>query len=266
PAADSLECEGRSLLKSFVTSAALRGEDVHVFTFELSETEFSIGLDDGVRTRLHFHDGFSDPLEWERTGTFAIRSLSAQELIGRVGAVQRTSQRPCTVVLDSLSSILQHKPIDFLCRTLQGFQRGAVREGLTVRRLLALLHADLHQPELPEALAQLGTTVITVTPSPEGTWSRESSLTPNVASIVHKRKSGKVLQQVEPDPAANLPFNLRLTEEEREARKQVPLPYHFSTEKKMSLLHGGPGDSRIYYQPDDADDVDEEDPDDDLDF
>ncbi|XP_060710692.1 elongator complex protein 5 [Hemiscyllium ocellatum] len=298
--ADSFECEGRSLLKSFVTSAVLRGECVHVFTFELSIVEFSVGLDDGVRTRLQFHDGFSDPLDWEQMGALPIRTLSGQELVGRVrGVGPGPSQQPLTVVLDSLSSLLQHRPSSHLARELQGFQQRAATAGLTVRRLLALLHTDLHPPEVLQALGvQLGATVITVTPSPEGSRLPGSSLPSNVASIVQKRKSGKVVRQeenftietgfrlissvepplgkqgvarsdsvsVRPDPAAHLPFNLRLTEQEREAREQVPLPYHFSTEKKMSLLDGGSGDGRIYYQPDESDDVDEEDPDDDLDF
>ncbi|GCB83035.1 hypothetical protein scyTo_0023714, partial [Scyliorhinus torazame] len=103
----SFECEGRSLLKSFVASAVLREEPVHVFNFEISETEFSNGLDDGVRLRLHFHDGFSDPLNWDQTGTFNVDGFTAPELLRRIGAAQGATLQPCTVVLDSLSWILQ---------------------------------------------------------------------------------------------------------------------------------------------------------------
>ncbi|OQV14856.1 hypothetical protein BV898_11003 [Hypsibius exemplaris] len=49
------------------------------------------------------------------------------------------------------------------------------------------------------------------------------------------------------DPASNLSFNLRLTSEERTARDQVALPH----------VRGG---SVIYYEPDEADDIDYEEP------
>ncbi|XP_065198409.1 elongator complex protein 5-like [Sycon ciliatum] len=76
-----------------------------------------------------------------------------------------------------------------------------------------------------------------------------------------------------PDPTANLTFNLRLTSKEKEARSNVVLPYT-QVQKRDRSVAGGPssgqlgaaGGGQIYYQPDDADDFDEEDPDDDLDI
>ena len=50
------------------------------------------------------------------------------------------------------------------------------------------------------------------------------------------------------DPTAKLSFNLRLTEQEKVARSQVQLPH----------TKGG---GVIYYEPDEADDIDYEDPD-----
>ncbi|XP_078061232.1 elongator complex protein 5 [Mustelus asterias] len=294
--ADSFECEGRSLLKSFLTSAALREEPVHVFNFELSESEFSTGLDDGVKARLHFHDGYSDPLNWEQRGTFSIDGLTAPELLRRVSAVPTAPRQPCIVVLDSLSWILLRRPIGQVCRVLQDFQRGAAGAGLQIRKVMGLLHRDLHQPEELEALSHIASTVVTLTASPECSGLRTEFLPYAVATTTLKRKSGRVLKKeeyftieerftlrmsAEPlpgpesagvgdtgsvDPAANLTFNLRLTEEERRARQGVTLPFHFSTEKKLSLLEGSGGEGRIYYQPDPADDVDDEDPDDDLDI
>ena len=76
------------------------------------------------------------------------------------------------------------------------------------------------------------------------------------------------------DPTTNLSFNLNLTPSQQAARAQVPLPY----------MHQGPfhavlqgpeaydellGDSTqgtIYYDPDSADDIDDDDPDEDLDI
>lgn len=95
------------------------------------------------------------------------------------------------------------------------------------------------------------------------------------------------------DPAANLTFNLRLSDSEREAKEKLALPFMFSKEKykrfhmfqtfhagffitdqqkspslfyrKTALLCSGPGSGQIVYEPDANDDYDEEDPDDDLD-
>lgn len=70
------------------------------------------------------------------------------------------------------------------------------------------------------------------------------------------------------DPTQNLSFNLSLTEEQQTARAQVPLPYahtgqhHPSTPSASGPATGG----IIYYDPDSADDMDDEDPDEDLDL
>ncbi|KAI1306258.1 Elongator complex protein [Mortierella claussenii] len=56
------------------------------------------------------------------------------------------------------------------------------------------------------------------------------------------------------DPAANLSFNLNLTEEQRRAKNDTVLPY-LKTQESTGA---------IYYEPDAADDFDDDDPDDDL--
>jgi regulator of RNase E activity RraB len=57
------------------------------------------------------------------------------------------------------------------------------------------------------------------------------------------------------DPAANLSFNLNLTDEQRRAKENLVLP-HYKAQQEGT----------IYYDPDAADDFDDEDPDDDLDI
>jgi len=57
------------------------------------------------------------------------------------------------------------------------------------------------------------------------------------------------------DPTANLTFNLNLSDKEKVAREKVVLPFA----KKAAT-----GQGRIIYQAEDEDDLDEEDPDDDL--
>lgn len=68
------------------------------------------------------------------------------------------------------------------------------------------------------------------------------------------------------DPTANLTFNLSLSDKEKEARSQVILPYTYNKERQECVLAKSVGEGKIFYQPDEADDFDEEDPDDDLDI
>lgn len=62
------------------------------------------------------------------------------------------------------------------------------------------------------------------------------------------------------NPAANLTFNMNLTEEEKAAKDSVVLPYmhHMAAEPVSTGV--------IYYDEESDDDFDEEDPDDDLDL
>ena len=75
----------------------------------------------------------------------------------------------------------------------------------------------------------------------------------------------------EPDPTANLTFDLRLSSKEKEDRSKVILPYTSVRDgvgvvSGQSSSHAQTGSGQIYYQPDDVDDFDESDPDDDLDI
>ncbi|XP_069806407.1 elongator complex protein 5-like [Dendropsophus ebraccatus] len=67
------------------------------------------------------------------------------------------------------------------------------------------------------------------------------------------------------DPTENLTFNLRLSDADRERKESASLPYTFTDSKKMSLLQSSGGAAKIFYDPEPTDDVDEDDPDDDLD-
>ena len=65
-----------------------------------------------------------------------------------------------------------------------------------------------------------------------------------------------------------LTFNLKLTPAEEEARAQAVLPYTKTAEAAYTVeLQGSRGGGgTIFYEPDEVDDFDDEDPDDDLDL
>ncbi|KAI7871935.1 uncharacterized protein EV154DRAFT_431532 [Mucor mucedo] len=91
-----------------------------------------------------------------------------------------------------------------------------------------------------------------------------SQLTGTVEETVEDREEDMPLDP-KMDPTANLSFNLSLTDEQRKQKEDLVLPYikaqqfevTMDEEKKTGL---------IYYDPDAADDFDDEDPDDDLDI
>ncbi|XP_061447018.1 elongator complex protein 5 isoform X13 [Rhineura floridana] len=266
---DSVCCEGRTLLKSFVEASA---------------------------RRVLLHDVFRDPLGWAGQGSaMTLGEFSAAELVGRLAPAW---PGPATVMLDSLSWLLLRLPFPSVCQVLAQLPRRAKVTGMRIARLVALLHGDLHQPGQLETLHALARAVVMLEPAPGTATPGDEA--PRVAVTSHRKKGGKALQKKEhftvlpgfilkhlgelpqhgiskedstedgrvpatADPTANLTFNLCLSEAQRQAKESVPLPYHFSQEKKSSLLQTPASQGKIYYEPDAADDIDEEDPDDDLD-
>ncbi|CCM01945.1 uncharacterized protein FIBRA_04018 [Fibroporia radiculosa] len=72
------------------------------------------------------------------------------------------------------------------------------------------------------------------------------------------------IEEIVPDPTQNLPFNLNLTAQQQLSRAQVPLPYEHNGTSKDKGVDVTP--AAILYDPDSADDIDDDDPDEDLDI
>ncbi|KAK4516367.1 uncharacterized protein ATC70_011338 [Mucor velutinosus] len=68
------------------------------------------------------------------------------------------------------------------------------------------------------------------------------------------------------DPTANLSFNLSLTDEQRKTKENLVLPFMKAQQLEVSVEEEKKNSGLIYYDPDAADDFDDEDPDDDLDI
>ncbi|CEP18721.1 hypothetical protein [Parasitella parasitica] len=69
-----------------------------------------------------------------------------------------------------------------------------------------------------------------------------------------------------PDPTANLSFNLTLTDEQRRTKENLVLPHMKAQQMEVEVEEEKKSGGLIYYDPDAADDFDDEDPDDDLDI
>ncbi|XP_007950547.1 elongator complex protein 5 [Orycteropus afer afer] len=284
---DSVEWEGRSLLKALIKKSALCGKQVYILGCEVSEEEFREGFDSDINSRLVYHDFFRDPLNWSKTE----EALPGGPLASLRALCRRTHSDPVTIALDSLSWLLLHLPCTTVCQTLRALShRDSHPDGSTpVERVhvLGLLHEDLHGPGPLGALSSLAQIEVTLSgmlgqllahilyrrprqrPTHQTQWfSILPDFSLNLQGIPPRESQphpDSPTTQV--DPTTHLTFNLRLSKKEKEAKDSLTLPFQFSSEKQQALLRPGPGQatSRIFYEPDVYDDLDQEDPDDDLD-
>ncbi|XP_068164671.1 elongator complex protein 5 isoform X2 [Antennarius striatus] len=188
---DSASCCGRDLLKSFISYALHRDEAVHVLGFEVSEDEMKDGLKGSQIQRLRFHNAHTDPLGWNDEKTFTVQQFSLEAL--RHLVEQTSHPKPAALVIDSLSWILRHHSPSIVCRTLD-----QLRKGGTVRAVIGLLHADMHQRGTVGSVCHLATSVITVAPGMKGDEA--------VAKMTKRSKSGKVVQDVSSDSLSIILF------------------------------------------------------------
>lgn len=232
-----------------------------------------------------FHDGSQDVLGWNGTSPLNIDTDLAQYLNNRPGNHGNLS---VAVVIDSLSPLLLHRPATYTCQVINKLLTSKVHTA-DVEQVVTLVHGDLHDNHSLTLVCYLATSIIKVQQSRVQQFCMS-------ASILHKKISGKVVKLTEHfnfdinytvkdvteikavdtskvametnqvDPAANLTFNLTLTDKEKEARSQVKLPYTHDVSRQDETLSKSVGEGKIFYQPDEADDFDEEDPDDDLDI
>ncbi|THH34063.1 hypothetical protein EUX98_g52 [Antrodiella citrinella] len=82
----------------------------------------------------------------------------------------------------------------------------------------------------------------------------------DLESLKRLRTKKGVTQEDAPDPTKNVSFNLNLTAEQLQSRSQVPLPYAHEGQPISATP------ASILYDPDSADDIDDDDPDEDLDL
>ncbi|KAI6047611.1 hypothetical protein EDC04DRAFT_2556295 [Pisolithus marmoratus] len=88
-------------------------------------------------------------------------------------------------------------------------------------------------------------------------WDGEAAESPERLRSLRALLSRKKTEEKPLDPTQNVSFNLHLTTSQEESRGRVPLPYAHQSSATCST---------IYYEPDSADDMDDDDPDEDLDI
>ncbi|XP_046579631.1 elongator complex protein 5-like isoform X1 [Haliotis rubra] len=278
---DSCDLPGRHVILSVVNCLAQRLEKVVLITYEKPSRYFRDTLPEDLQQRVEIVDCSDDPLGWQRGGSPSIDG----EFLKIVEGVISPGIKCVGLVIDSLTLHILNRPPPYTCQNLHAVRSAKIKD-CEISQTVCLVHRDLHDDTTVGLIEHMATTVIKLSPCKSCDFQHS-------CCIVHQRASGKVMKVVEnfnmddkfllkevceaeptftmvmpdsvsqADPAANLPFNLSLTDSEKAARSQVKLPYIKDNEGAKSEPQGG---GKIFYQPDDADDFDEEDPDEDLDI
>lgn len=281
---DSADLSGRTLLAAFISNLSDRVDEVHVICFDGRSRDVEDHLQVDTE-RIKFYNGHSDLLGWNKSTELTVMSDIVTYLKDK-GHFH--GNKKVAVVIDSISPVILYRSIPYTCQTIHRLA-DTLCIGCEVEQVVCLLHSDLHEHKCCTLVEHTSSTVIKM---------RQPSTNHhmNCCDILHKKISGKITkisenfnltdqfgikdisevtsvilpkqaevdQQV--DPAANLTFNLTLSEKEKEARSQVKLPYTYDQQRQEATLNKSVGEGKIFYQPDEVDDFDEEDPDDDLDI
>ncbi|XP_014681694.1 PREDICTED: elongator complex protein 5-like [Priapulus caudatus] len=264
---DSTEQPSRSIFKLYVSELTKKNDEVKLLLTEDLEENFLSGLAEAAQGRITIYDGYTDSCNWDGTNCNAAERLINDVKASPVGKVP--------IMICSLSPLLMRSSANVyrllhLLTSCKGCQV-----------VIANVHIDMHDDSVIVQLEYLASTIVRVKQNME-------------CSTQHKKPTGKVIKKTEvltiaddysldsckelvalkmppggttvaepPNPAANLSFSLTLRETEKEARSQLVLLY---THKRSDIVPVVPSGGQIFYQPDEADDFDEDDPDDDLDI
>ncbi|CAK8673037.1 unnamed protein product [Clavelina lepadiformis] len=288
---------GSTLLRAFARSLIKRGCQLHLFCFEQHPTNFVNHLNLHNDSNVHVHDFYSDPIGWN-DGDGCLLGSRLFDINSKVNQEQAGGSNTA-VVIDSLSITLQTCESTSVCQQLHKLSHNQ-----RVIQTVMLHHTHLHVDDVTKRLSHISDSVLklNLTSSlPKITFSKKSVHDGTICVTVHRKLNGKVFlseekveilsdssveacpwQQdplsaqtggislnEEPDVTseANLTFNLNLSVREKKERSKLVMPYiKASEEEKVEIHRSTGGGGKIFYEPDDVDDFDDEDPDEDLEF
>ncbi|KAJ9594888.1 hypothetical protein L9F63_013813 [Diploptera punctata] len=280
---DSLEQTGHDLLKAFICNAVNKKENqIHMFCYENSVKKWKSNLKNYNTDNVHLHDCFTDHRGWLQSETNEELQENKKDycILSIIQQLESIKTNKNVIIIDSLTPLIINIGFTKCYRELHYLSRHK-----NVLQCICLVHEDA----LPDShtvlpyLDHLATSNIRI-----GIPTRGSNGNP-VASITHKKLGGKIINEIEfytidsncrvtsqkLEPVNDkiveksvevtdntLPqnlttFKLSLGNQEKQARSELVLPY-----VRINKEKGG----KVFYQPDAADDWDEEDPDDDLDI
>jgi len=235
--------------------------------------------------RICVHDFFSDPLSWfsDSSSYRTVREECCRQ--------DATLHEKPVILIDDLLMLGR----SWECIDTKGCWDGLIEllhDMSQSNHVVVFVHPDLVSEANIRTLMYISQFYVTVEAHPDcpGSFRCESVLRKTSGKVIVDKKSltvddkgdliavnemnsvGSQDSTKDIDPASNLTFNLRLSETEKVARANTSLPYLLNESKKNAYLeessvvnHSATG-GEVIYMPDEADDFDDEDPDDDLDF
>jgi len=280
---DTVECDGLPLLLCFMKGFTDRYEHVHLFCTDCTTALLLKRFENLIQNRVTCHQVFDDPAGWtsgDRNGFGYSTDLFSY--LKHFQGVER-SAKSYAVVIDSLSLLLLNSNLGSVCRMLQNLQKYSSYLGGRESQLVCLLHTDVHEEIVVKSIEHLATCVVHVQPT------RQNSLNNISTSTIYKSPGGKITRELSQctlsyetldireeivqtnsqqrktenqvhQLASKLTFSVALRDSEKQSRAQLVLPY-----EKIAGESPNSSGGKIIYEPDEADDYDDEDPDDDLD-
>lgn len=260
---DDDQTDGNPLLNAFITVSTKRKDSIFILQYDTPKQ----ALKDIVKySDVQLFDGVTDPLNWNnRNYEGNIISYDLEKTTNSVGSG--------LFVINSLTPLLLNNSPNELFRQL--FNLKTKKVGCKV---VALIHSEIHDSMELKIIERLADAVLTLSvyksnktltscstflKKPNGKLSIDNELYKIDSNFaLHVESPNDIASKETPvtiDPASNLTFNLNLKDDEKLARQDLVLPYTQVT----SMTQGG---GNIIYNPDIADDFDEDDPDDDLDI
>merc|ERR1712227_553896 len=272
---DSISLNARPVLKAVINQLSAKFDSLHILLNEVSSTEYR-DISNRNPGKVKLQDCSTDLLGWNGS----LVNLTT-DLYSTLSAGVTQGAGSVLLVVDSLSVLTEQQSVSTVCRSIHQLYKLHTEQTVCI---VGLLHADLHDDHALTLLHHTATSIFTLDVPNQNQFHA-------LGHLIHKKESGKItnikthlcvsddLSRIETiceykpivgnsdtaddssvDPAANLTFNLTLNENERVARSNLKLPYmHAGTDTAA-------GSGKIFYQPDEADDFDEGDPDDDLDI
>lgn len=278
---DNSVAQGRGLLLSFIANLSQRVDEVHIVCYDGRSQDIQLLV---PGTNIKIYKAYKDLLNWDGNDDVNV-SVDIVKYIKEKNSFH--GNKKIAIVIDSISQLILYRSASYTCQVIHRLANTQCL-GCEVEQVVCLLHHDLHDDSSCSLIDHTASTVIRLKSSKSEKYN-------HCCEILHKKISGKITEinenfnisenfevkdivevskvislptgdDAQVDPAANLTFNLTLTDKEKEARSKVVLPYTYDKQRQEATLNKSVGEGKIFYQPDEIDDFDEEDPDDDLDI
>jgi len=282
---DSINQRDDSLFYSCLKARCNEPCVMEVFLFEHSEEQVEnlLQLKKSTKAKVKYHDFHTNATAWITSQEAPDKNLYDKLLHDVISSTNGTKK---IVVTDNVLAFgFDHNEI--------GHSLFWTKSRKNVVQIIMIVHRELIPEENLKKLHYLAQGRIRMSAS---TFKPvvDSDKIIDVCEVMYKRSNGKVLNQKEmytirddfkvdskvwvppeddefsaqdaetedskEDQFKEVTFNLNLTKKERQDKEALVLPY---TKQKENLEANS---SKIFYEPDDADDFDDEDPDEDLEF